>query len=409
MDQLFDHAVTLRRLNRGPFAPYLAQLEQTILEDLQSGYSRWTLRIRVWVLAGFGDWLDANEIEVKAILPETIREFLKCRFRVDDGRNNFALALPRLLIRLGAISKAVPAARPADEVILSYERYLSQERGLTESTVRNYAGLVRMFLEDRFGPGVVVLSSIEAADIPAFQLRFCRSFSHGRVLLLASALRCFFRYLLLRGETSKRLSGAVQKAAEWRLQGLPKALEPEQVKLVLNHCQRKSAVGRRDYAILLLLARLGLRGGEVARLRLDSIDWENGEIILHGKRHRIDRLPMPRDVGKAIVAYLKRDRPVCSSRCLFVRMRAPYEGFKSCGAVADVVRRALRRAALEPPRMGSHLLRHGLAKQMLRRGASLSEIGQILRHQQVDTTAIYAKVDLDALRPLALPWPGGRL
>ena len=386
----------------------MAQLEQTIIEDLEAGYTHNTLKIRIWILVGFGDWLDANGIALKAIIPETICEFLKTRFGADEKRHNFALALPRLLSRLGAISKASPAARPADDAILGYERYLTQERGLSESTVRNYGGLVRMFLEDRFGPGNVALSAIESADIPAFQLRFSRSFSHGRVLLLASALRCFFRYLLLRGETSKKLAGAVLKAAEWRLQGLPKALEPEQIKQVLEHCQRKSAVGRRDYAILLLLARLGLRGGEVARLRLDSVDWENGELILHGKRRRIDRLPLPRDVGKAIVAYLKRGRPNCSSRCLFVRMRAPYVGFKSCGAVADVVRRALGRADLKPPRMGSHLLRHGLAKQMLRRGATLSEIGQILRHQRVDTTAIYAKVDLDSLRPLAQPWPGGQ-
>lgn len=408
MDQLFDQTLTLRRLIQGPFGPYLAQLDQTVLEDLKLGYNAGTVRIKVRVLAGFGVWLGANGIGVKEITPETIRGFLKFRFGADDRRHNFALALPLLLTRLGAISKATPAVRPADPVILDYERYLTQERALSESTVRNYGGLIRLFLENRFGTGVVTLSSIESADITAFQLRFARSFSHGRVLLLASALRSFFRYLLLRGETTKRLVGAVQKAAEWRLQGLPKALEPEQVKLLLDNCPRKSAVGRRDYAILLLLARLGLRGGEVAGLRLDSLDWENGELILHGKRRRIDRLPLPRDVGKAIVAYLQKDRPRSSSRCLFVRMRAPYEGFKSCGAVADVVRRALRRADLKPPRMGSHLLRHGLAKQMLRRGATLSEIGQILRHQRVDTTAIYAKVDLEALRPLALPWPGGK-
>lgn len=408
MDQLFDQAVTLRRLKQGPFGPYLTQLNKVILEDIELRYSPSTLKTRIWVLAGFGDWLDANAVEVKAIVPDTIREFLRFRFGADDKRHNFALALPRLLVRLGAIVKAAPALRSADTILLDYERYLTQERALSESSVRNYGGLVRMFLEERFGSGIVTPSLIESADITAFQLRFSRSFSHGRVLLLASALRCFFRYLLLRGETTKRLAGAVQKSAEWRLQGLPKALEPEQVKLLLDHCPRKSAVGRRDYAILLLLARLGLRGGEVAGLRLDSVDWENGELILHGKRRRIDRLPLPRDVGKAIVAYLQKDRPTSSSRCLFVRMRAPYEGFKSCGAVADVVRRALRRADLKPPRMGSHLLRHGLAKQMLRRGASLSEIGQILRHQRVDTTAIYAKVDLETLRPLALPWPGGK-
>lgn len=406
MDQIFGQTLTLTRLNQGPLAAYVSQLNQTIHEDLRLGYSPCTLRIRVWVLAGFGDWLAANSVATGSISPETITSFLNFRFKADDKRNNFALALPLLLTRLGVISKPAPSPTPADPVLIDFEQYLVQERGLSAATIRNYGGLIRKFLEDRFGTGAVTLSRIDSADITAFQLRFARAFSHGRVLLLASALRCFFRYLALRGETSKRLAGAVQKSAEWRLQGLPKALEPEQVKLLLDTCPRKNAVGRRDYAILLLLARLGLRGGEVARLRLDSIDWESGELILHGKRRRIDRLPLPRDVGKAIVDYLRKDRPICLSRCLFVRMRAPYEGFKSCGAVADVVRRALGRADLKPPRMGSHLLRHGLAKQMLRRGASLSEIGQILRHQRVDTTAIYAKVDLDALRPLALPWPG---
>jgi len=166
-------------------------------------------------------------------------------------------------------------------------------------------------------------------------------------------------------------------------------------------------VGERNYAILLLLARLGLRAGEIVAMTLDNIDWEAGELTVRGKGGRQARLPLPRDVGEALANYLRHGRPQCSSRCVFIRARAPCRGFANSAAITTIVERAIGRAGLKPPSRGAHVLRHSLATAMLRKGASLAEIGEVLRHRHADTTAIYAKVDLDALRTIAQPWPGG--
>jgi integrase/recombinase XerD len=186
-------------------------------------------------------------------------------------------------------------------------------------------------------------------------------------------------------------------------------LEKEEVEKVLLSCDRRRKVGKRDYAILLLLARLGLRAGEVVRLTLDDLDWHSGELLVRGKGARVDRLPLLRDVGQALADYLQKGRPECSSRRVFIQCKAPYEGFAKAGSVSCLVRAALERAQLCPQNRGAHLLRHSLATGMLRNGASLAQIGQVLRHQLPQTTEIYAKVDLDALRKLALPWLGGGL
>jgi integrase len=220
------------------------------------------------------------------------------------------------------------------------------------------------------------------------------------------AIRSFLRYLHYKGLVDADLSLAVPKVARWRLSTLPKYLPAAQVRQVLRHCDRTTVLGRRDYAIMLLLARLGLRAGEVVKLRLEDIDWENTRITVCGKG-RWAQLPLPADVAKAIASYLRHARPRCSSRRLFIRDYAPIEGFSRAGAIACIVKRALKRAGVVSVRKGAHLLRHSLATDMLRKGASLDEIGEVLRHKSSDTTAIYAKVDINALRALALPWPGG--
>jgi integrase len=188
---------------------------------------------------------------------------------------------------------------------------------------------------------------------------------------------------------------------------LPRALSSEEVQHLLAHCERHTAVGRRNWAILLLLARLGLRAGEVVGLAFEDLDWEAGELRIRAHGGNSDRLPIPQDAGAALADYLRHARPACSSRRVFVRMRAPHRGFASSVAICCIVRRALERAGLNPAHKGAHLLRHSVATQMLRQGASLAEIGELLRHRSPQTTMIYAKVDLDLLRPLALPWPGG--
>ena len=200
---------------------------------------------------------------------------------------------------------------------------------------------------------------------------------------------------------------AVPKVARWKLATLPKHLPADQVQRVLKACDRETALGRRNYAILLLLARLGLRAGEVIRLRIDDIDWEHGCLMVRGKAGRMAQLPLPADVARAMARYIRHGRPRCDCRALFIRDYAPRSGLYGANSVAKIVWRALKVAGVNSARAGAHLLRHSLATDMLRRGASLDEIGEILRHRSADTTAIYAKVDLNALRSLALAWPGG--
>ena len=221
--------------------------------------------------------------------------------------------------------------------------------------------------------------------------------------MTVTALRSLLGFLHLRGLIAGPLAGAVPSTASWRLSGLPRALEPEQVQGLLDSCDREAATGRRDYAVLVMLARLGLRAGEVAALGLEDVDWRAGELRITGKGRRAERLPLPADVGEAIVAYLKDGRPATAlDRSLIVRVRAPHHGLTG-GGITQIVFAAAGRAGLGP--INSHRLRHTAATSMLRAGASLEEVGQVLRHRQLLTTAIYAKVDRDALRALARPWP----
>jgi len=201
------------------------------------------------------------------------------------------------------------------------------------------------------------------------------------------------------------LDQAVPGVPGWRLATLPRAIEPREIERMFRACRCRTNVERRDYAILLLLARLGLRAHEVVTMTLDDIEWDISAIIIRGKGGRQDRLPLPHDVGDGIAAYLRAGRPRCSTRALFIWSKAPHRGFANSSSISTIVRRALARAGLHPPRSGAHALRHGLACTMLGQGATLPEIGEILRHRSLDTTAIYAKVHLEALAPLAQVWP----
>jgi site-specific recombinase XerD len=290
------------------------------------------------------------------------------------------------------------------DVEKDFARYLTQERGLTQATLDNYIPAARTFLSECFGKGPLALNKLDLQDITRFMVRHAHKAS---ARIVTTALRSFFRFLYQRGDIVRDLSASVPTVANWRFSDLPKFLEPEHVERLLKACPQDTPVGQRDYAILLALARLGLRAGEVVHLELDDIDWEKGEIGVRGKSVRHDRLPLPQDVGEALATYLRHGRPGSPSRRVFMRMKAPRQGFTGSAAICNVVRRALGRAGLILTRKGSHLLRHGLATRMLRGGASLAEIGEILRHQRPSTTEIYAKVDVAALRALALPWKGG--
>ena len=298
-------------------------------------------------------------------------------------------------------------ASPSQLHLESFEDYLKSERGLAQATIDRYRSDVLRFLNQRFETIPPRWHELRPTDITDFILRRRREVSPGSIKLVGNALRAFFRFLRVRGDIATDLASAVPSVADWRLSELPKSLEADQVRQLLDSCDRRSGVGQRNYAILLLLARLGLRAGEIVALRLEDLDWKAGEITVRGKGSRRDRLPIPQDVGEALAAYLSDGRPRCESRRVFITARAPHQGFAGSVAVCSIVSRALARAGLKPPRRGAHLLRHTLATQMLRRGASMVEIAQVLRHSSTSTTEIYTKVDRDALRELAQPWPGG--
>jgi site-specific recombinase XerD len=343
---------------------------------------------------------------------KTTVAFLQCRGIDHRIHRNDVPTLRHLMEHLRQSGVIPPAAPVIDESEMSsitgdFAEYLMRERRFSKVTLTNYLPTVRLLLEDRFGAGPVGIEGITPSDISRFVLRHARILSKVRAKLMVTALRSFFRFLRLRGDITVDLAGAVPTVANWRLATLPKWIPPDEVEQLMESCDQLTATGRRNYAILLLLARLGLRSAEVVALTLDDIDWEAGEISIRGKSRRSDRLPLPHDVGEALARYLRYGRPRCSTRQVFIRMKAPYRGFLGSAAVYSLVKRAFDRAGLAPVQKGPHLLRHSLATTMLRNGASLREIGEILRHRELATTQIYAKVDLGSLRTIAQAWPGG--
>jgi integrase/recombinase XerD len=278
---------------------------------------------------------------------------------------------------------------------------------LAEATVVYYVRFARSFLRCRFGDGPVTLSRLRAEDITTFVQLQAHHLHVKQAKLLTTALRSFLQYARYQDKLTLDLVGAVPVVANWSMSSIPRGIAPDQVRRLLVSVDRRTALGRRDYAILLLLARLGLRSGEVASLELDDIDWNAAQLTVRGKSGQRSELPLPADVGRAIVEYLKRGRPDSASRRVFLRIKAPMRGFRGSSGVGSIVRHCLQRAGIDAPTFGGHQFRHGLATEMLRQGASLSEIGDLLGHRSPETTKIYTKVDLDALRTLALPWPGG--
>ena len=388
----------------GPLAPYASGFDSWLRSR---GYSTWAAADRLYQFDQLSRWLERQGLAVEELTDEQTERFAAARRAAGVGMwaaPHGALVLLGYLRELGVVPEPTPVAAsgPLEELLADYGTYLSIERGLCDHTVFDaYVPMARLFLSDLDGGDELDLARLSAAEVSSFLARECERRSVSGARDLVCALRSLLRYLHLAGLIAPPLVWAVPSVADLRDRSLPRGLEPAVVRRMLASCDRRRLVGRRDFAILLLLARLGLRAGEVATITLDDIDWRTGMLLVHGKGGREDALPLPTDVGEAIVSYLRR-RPRGECRALFLRVTAPRRGLDRC-TVAWVVRAACDRAGL--PRVGAHRLRHTAATGMLRAGASLPEIGLVLRHREAKTTAIYAKVDDTALRALARPWP----
>ena len=286
-----------------------------------------------------------------------------------------------------------------------FERYLLHERGLAAATIGNYLWVFALFLTTHFNKEMVDPQQLRPSDVIRFVQRIAQSQPPSSAKFTITGLRAFLRFLYVQGRTATNLTSSVPTIPHWKVTVIPKTLKVHEIESLLRSCDQTTMVGKRDYAVLCLLARLGLRAGEVVAMILDDIDWRAGELTVRGKGRTRERLPLLVEVGQALAAYLREARPSCDSRHLFVTTRAPFHELAGPTTVGSIIRRALQRAGLNPPQRGAHLLRHSLATTLLQRGASLQEIGDVLRHRHPATTQIYAKVDIAALQTLVQPWP----
>ena len=388
----------------GPLAPFVEAFEAELSDR---GYAPRTIVNHVRQVGWLSRWLEASGSTAAALSSERVEQF--CEARRASGRGGACsprglMLLMDMLRGLGVVEAESPASvdSSAERLLASFADYLLCERGLAAGTVLAYVGYARRFLAGLAGGGE--LSGVTAGEVTGAVLRESAVVSVASAQHFVTALRSFLRFCLIEGLVDADLSAAALAVTGRRRSSLPMGIGKSATAALLGCCDRRQALGRRDYAVIITLLRLGLRAGEAARLTLDDVDWRAGEIVVHGKGRREDRLPLPADVGEAITGYLQRGRPESRRRELFLRARAPI-GALGRGGVSAIVRRACGRAGI--PGVGAHRLRHTIACEMVRVGVPLPEIGQVLRHRSLQTTANYARVDLDQLRLLAQPWPEG--
>jgi site-specific recombinase XerD len=407
MDHYFRYGAVRQRLRVGPLSGYLDAFAQTLSEH---GYAIDTGQRQLRTVSHLSQWMGRRGLQAHDLSEPILKRFLADRRRQRRMRHTDPRALGWFLEHLrqtGVVEQTLPRCADGMRGPLErdFERYLLQERGLAAATIGNYLGVSRTFLTTHFSKEMVDPQQLRPSDVIRFVHRIARSQPPPSAKFTITGLRAFLRFLYVQGRTATDLTPSVPTIPHWKVTAIPRSLKDHEVESLLRGCDRTTRVGKRDYAALCLLARLGLRAGEVAAMTLDDIDWRAGELTVRGKGGTRERLPLLAEVGQALAAYLREARPPCATRHLFVTARAPFHEFAGPTTVCRIVEQALKRAGLNPPQRGAHLLRHSLATTLLQRGASLQEIGDVLRHRHPATTQIYAKVDVAALQALAQPWP----
>lgn len=394
-----------RVLMTGPLAPFADGYGLWLKER---GYTPHTTVNQLRQVARLSRWLDAGGFTVAELSTDRVEEFLA--FQRTSGRHRAGWSRPGLLFLLerlsglGVVAPEGPAVAdsPTDALLAAYERHLLAERGLATGTVKGYVKHAHRFAVG-LSPGGG-LAGLTAAQVSGAVLRESARLSVSATQFFVAGLRSFLRFCFIEGLLEVDLSHAALAITGRRHSSVPQGITKADARALLGCCDRRSTLGRRDHAVILILLRLGMRASEVAGLKVDDIDWRAGELVVRGKGGREDRLPLPTDVGQAVASYLRRGRPPSDRREVFLRARAPF-GPMAAGTVSSTVRRACRRAGVAE--VGSHRLRHTVACDMVSAGVPLVQIGQVLRHRSLQSTAIYARADLDQLRRLARPWPGG--
>ena len=413
MERTLESALALVSRATGPLAAHLRPWVSSLIDKQ---YVAAVVYVKGRHAAAFDRWLAARRIDLEDLSEVHLAQYRDRRRRVRrpvcvatrQQERRELVHLLRDLRELGVCSAARVATTPTDELAAGFVHHLRHQQGLADSSIERYRTVARQFLVERFGRGAVDLSAVATVDVIGFVQRQAKHLTPPAVKCVVNGLRSFLRYAQYRGDVVPELVAAVPAVASWACTpAVPKAISAEHAQRAIDSCDLSTAIGLRDRAVLLLLARLGLRAREVIALRLEDCDWDRGQLLVRGKGRRECILPMPVDVGEATAAYLERGRPTCEDRHLFLRSMAPVRGFlQGSDGIGSIVRYALRRAKVDAPHSGSHQFRHALAVRMLQGGASLSEIGEVLRHRSPQSTSIYARVDVEALRSLAVAWPG---
>ncbi len=414
MERSFENAAAIADRAAGPVSEHLGPFVELLIRQQ---FVAAVVCVKALHAAAFDRWLDEHDVDPAELSEARVQQFLRRRRRCrgpirTETRRREEYDVQHLLGFLrsrGVCAQAVVISTAAEDLVAAFARHMREQQGLASPTIERYTIAAQQFLENRFGDGAVDMRSVVASDIIDFIRGQSAHLRPPGLKCVVTAMRSFLRFSQYRGDVAAELVAAVPAVATWATTpALPRAISPDHAQRAIASCDLGTAIGLRDRAILLILARLGLRANEVITLQLDDCDWDRGHLRVRSKGGRECVLPLPDDVGSAIAAYLEHGRPAGDDRHLFLRTTAPISSFKSgSDGIGSIVKTALARAGVDAPHHGSHQFRHALAVRLLRGGASFAEIGEVLRHRSPQTTSIYARIDIDALRPLALPWPGG--